>query len=396
MRDPTAGFTDMQWFMYHQRNVAYFAAFTDTALTDTDLLRTARTLVELAPQLNFGFADGIPDEVLARAIYRESVASLDGLPDRWLDSGESVFATPPLFRLRYASLAAPDADGRAGFLLVQVAHALVEGADSALLSRSQSAAHPVSTSSHRTAPLVKAAAVSRGAVLAGLHRLAGNVATAHPGPVRAASRTYPRRLFSTLARQYGVRQRALLFGLVLAALFDSGTASGMRRSSATYSAIDDGGGAERDAFMRMRMRFALFVNAGSFPDFVVALDRRLAEAESKESGFNAELNAQGIRTHRKLSRLIPFAYRPRVFQFMPYDMVLALVPPHRLGGRLTSGLREPVYAGAALEGANACVNVPNRQVVTFNFYIQDKLVSRLAWLDAELTPLLISRSDTVV
>src|SRR3569833_2260447 len=351
MRDPTAGFTDMQWFMYHQRNVAYFAAFTDTALTDTDLLRTARTLVELAPQLSFGFADGIPDEVLARAIYRESVASLDGLPDRWLDRGESVFATPPLFRLRYAALPAPDGDGRAGFLLVQVVHALVEGADSARLSRSQSAAHPVSTSSHRTAPLVKVAAVSLGAVLAGLHLIAGNVATAHPGPFRAVTRTYPRRLFSTLARQHGVRQRALLFGLVLAALFDSGTASGKRR---------------------------------------------LAEAESRESGFNAELNAQGIRTHRKLSRLIPFAYRPRVFQFMPYDMVLALVPPHRLGGRLTSGLREPVYAGAALEGANACVIVPNRQVVTFNFYIQDKLVPRLARLDTELAPLLISRSDTVV
>jgi hypothetical protein len=394
-RDPTAGFTDMQWFMYHQRNVAWFAAFTDTALTDADLLHTARTLVELAPQLEFGFPDGIPDGVLTRAIYKENVASLDGLPDRWLDRGDSVFDAPPLFRLRYASLAAPDAGGRAGFLLVQVVHALVEGADSALLSRSQSAAHPVSTSRHRTAPLVKAAAVGLGAVLAGLHLIAGNVATAHPGPFRAVTRAYPRRLFSTLARQHGVRQRALLFALVLGALFESGTANGKRRISSTYSSIDDGGGADRDAFMRMRMRFAVFDNAKSFPDFVRALDRRLAEAEAKESGFNAELNARGIRTHRRLSRLIPFAYRPRVFQFMPYDMVLALVPPHRLGGRLTAHLREPVYAGAALEGANACVIVPNRQVVTFNFYIQDKLAPRLARLDTELAPLLISRSETV-
>ena len=33
--------------------------------------------------------------------------------------------------------------------------------------------------------------------------------------------------------------------------------------------------------------------------------------------------------------------------------MLGLIPPHRLGGRLTAGLIEPVYAGAALEGANA-------------------------------------------
>ena len=35
---------------------------------------------------------------------------------------------------------------------------------------------------------------------------------------------------------------------------------------------------------------------------------------------------------------------------------------------------EPVYAGAALEGANACVIVPNRRFVSFNFYIQKKLL----------------------
>jgi hypothetical protein len=396
--DPTAGFTDMQWYMYHQRNVAFFAAFTSRRFTDDDLLAAARGLVDLAPQLRTGFIGGsadkpIPDPVLRSLIYRESVATLDGFPERWIDRGEAVLSDPslPLFRIRYADAATPS-DGRAGFLLVQVSHALVEGADSALLTRSQSAAHPVSISRRSTSPLVKAAATGFGAVLASLHLLAGNLGTVRSGPFRFATRTYPRRLFSDLARQHDVRQRALFFALVMQTLFDAGSASGKRKISSTYSVIDDGGGADRDTYMRMRMRFAAFDNAGDFASFVRAVDARLTEAENKESGFNAEMNAEGIRLHRQLSRIVPFAYTPKLFQFMPYDIVIGLIPPHRLGGGLTAGLLEPVYAGAALEGANACVIVPGRRQVSFNFYIEERLLPRVARLDSALAAPVISRS----
>jgi hypothetical protein len=392
--DPTAGFTDMQWYMYRQRNVAFFAAFTSRVFSADDLLAAARGLVALAPQLSAGFGD-LSDDLLRRLIYRESVADLDGLPDRWIDRGEAVFADPalPLFRIRYAAAETPDADGRAGFLLVQVSHALVEGADSALLARSQSAAHPVAHSERNAAPLVKAAATTLGAVLASLHLLAGNLVTMRPGPFRYISRAYPRSLFTTLARHHGVRQRALFFALVTHTLFDAGTPGGKRKLTSTYSVIDDGGGADRDAFMRMRMRFASFANRDSFGDYVRAVDAQLTQSEARESGFNDAMNAEGIRLHRSLSRIVPFAYTPKLFQFMPYDIVIGLIPPHRLGGGLTRDLMEPVYAGAALEGANACVVVPNRRQVSFNFYIQEKLLPRMAVLDAALAEPVISRSD---
>ena len=61
-----------------------------------------------------------------------------------LHSRCSASATPP--QRHYA------AGGRAGFILVQVSHALVEGADSALLARSRSAAHPVARSDRNAAP----------------------------------------------------------------------------------------------------------------------------------------------------------------------------------------------------------------------------------------------------
>ena len=392
--DPTAGFTDMQWYMYRQRNVAFFAAFTSRAFSGEHLLAAARGLVALAPQLTSGFGD-LSDDLLGRHIYRERVATLAGFPDRWIDRGDDVFTDPalPLFRIRYAAADQPTADGRAGFLLVQVSHALVEGADSALLARSQSAAHPVTYSKHNAAPLVKAAATGLGAVLATLHLLAGNLVTVRPGPFRYASRVYPRPLFSSLARRHGVRQRALFFALVMHALFDAGTERGKRKLTSTYSVIDDGGGADRDAYMRMRMRFASFANRDSFGDYLRAVDARLTQAESRESGFNDAMNAEGIRLHRALSRIVPFAYTPKLFQFMPYDIVIGLITPHRLGGGLTRDLVEPVYAGAALEGANACVIVPSKRQVSFNFYIQEKLLPRVASLDTALADPVISRSD---
>lgn len=395
--DPTAALTDMQWYMYHQRNVAFFGAFSRRGLSDAELLAAARTLVELAPQLGFGVSGGLSDALLRRIIHKETVASLIGFPDRWLDRGDEVLADPtlPLFRLRYAAAQAADREGRAGFLLVQVAHALVEGADSALLARSLSAAHPVSASPRRTAPLVKAAATGLGAVLAGLHLVAAHLTTMHPGPFRAATRVYARPAIQALARAHGVRQRALLFALVLAVLFDAGTPAGKRRMSATYSSIDDGGGANRDSYMRMRMRFAVFDNAADFTRLVHAVDRRLAAVEARESGFNAEMNAEGVRMHRRLNRLLPAAYSPKLFQFMPYDVVLGLIPPHRLAGPLTRELMEPVYAGALLEGANACVIVPNRRLVTFNFYVQEGLVPRIGRLDGLVGAPLMPRSESV-
>ena len=191
-----------------------------------------------------------------------------------------------------------------------------------------------------------------------------------------------------------MRQRALFFALVMHTLFDAGTADGKRRISSTYSVIDDDGGATRDAFMRMRMRFAAFANRDGFGAYVRAVDEQLASAEAKESGFNDAMNAEGIRLHRALSRVVPFAYTSRLFQFMPYDIVIGLIPPHRLGGGLTRDLMEPVYAGAALEGANACVVVPGRRQVTFNFYVQERLLPRLASLDRAVGAPVISGSGS--
>lgn len=393
--DPTARFTDMQWFMFNQHNVAYYAAFASRPYDTAQLVAIAQRLVDLAPQLKLAYRGANPDApisevTLRRLISIETVRSFDGFPDVWVNSASEVTSDPdlPLFRIKLAiRQGGPDAQGRAAFLIVRVSHALVEGADSASLTRSRSAAHPVRLSARRTSPLVRLTAAALGRVLAGLHLLAGNTMVIRPGPFRFETRAYPRALFLTLARELEVRQRALFFALVMHVVFDAGTPAGKRRISSTYSTVDAGGGADRDSFMRMRMLFGRFENAPDFAAFARAVDTSLRVSEAKESGFNAEMNAAGLASHRKLSKLIPFAYSPKLFQFMPFDIVIGLIPPHRLYGALTEGLVEPVYCGAETQGANACVIVPGRRMVSFNFFLQQRLIPKVAVLDVRLEEL---------
>ena len=399
--DATAGFSDIQWFMYHQRNVAFFAAHTSRALDADDLLDAVHRMLALAPQLRLGFRGAapdrpVPDAVLRQVITIEPVASLDGFPDRWLDSGAAVFSDPnlPLFRLRYAAPATPS-DGRAGFVLVQVAHALVEGADSARLSRSQPAEHERGREEPGARGPGPAIAAAFGAVLAGLHLVAGNLVTLRPGPYGFATRAFPRPLFRELAQRFGVSQRALLYALAMHAIFDLEGPGKKRRISSTYSVLDEALGAGNDAYMRMQMRFATFPTAPDFGTFVHAVEGRLKGSEARGPGFGGTVTARGLRAHRGLSRLIPFAYTPNVFRLLPYDVVLGLIPPHRLAGGLTEALLEPIYAGAALDGANACVIVPNRRFVTFNFYLQQHLLPRISRLDQQLGALIPGSSGNL-
>lgn len=387
--DPTPGFTDLQWYMFHQRNVAYFAAFSSENFDAARVVATARALLAAAPQYNLGWRGAgtvASDATLARIGHIETVADFEGFPDRWLDGGMGVFSDPglPLFRIRVARLAdGPDAEGRRSFLLVQVAHPLTEGSDSALLSRSHSAERVPAPPSQPIPARIAVPARLVAGFAALMHLLVSRLVTPHPGAIRVASRAYPRAMFFKLARQLGVRQRALFVALVANVIVGAGTPAAKRRISSTYSTLQPGGGANRDAFLRMRMLFAMFENRPDFPGFARAVDAQL-DKEGEESGFNAEMNAAAVGFHRRLSRLAPFLYSPRVFAFMPYDLVFALIPPHRLGGGLTQGLLEPVYAGATMPGINGCVVVPGRDWVTFNFYLEERLLPQVARLDALL------------
>lgn len=389
--DPTPGFTDMQWYMYHQRNVAHFAAFSAEVYDEARIVALARVLLEAAPHFGLGWrgAGTLPDDAtLARLGRIETVDSFEGLPDRWLDDALGVFGDPdlPLFRIRIAQRrGGADAAGRRSLLVVQVAHALTEGSDSALLARSHGAVHEPTRQGQRPPTMVAAAGRVTGWLAAIGHLIGSRLVTPHPGRIRAVTRAWPREPFTRWARRLGVSQRALYLGLGAYTVNRAGTGTGGRRISCTYSTLDPGEGIRRDPFMRMRMRFAAFDNRPDFPAFVQGIEGRLAH-ERRESGFSSEVSAAAIAAHRRLAGALPFLYGPCVFDFMPFDLVFGLLPPHRLAGPLSEGLLEPVYAGALLPGVNACVVVPGRTMVSFGFYVEERLVDEVARLDALVGP----------
>lgn len=389
--DPTGGFTDLQWYFYHQRAVAYFGAYSTQDYDLPRLVDLARSLVAAAPQFLRGYRHagaGPLDDLLRRIVSLETVSSFDGFPDRWVGDVDRITDDPdlPMLRIRVAQLpGGPDAQGRRSFVLVEVAHALTEGNDSAHLSRSRGVRHEPGTM--LTPPPVAFGAALRGRIVgyinALMHLAISRFWTPHAGKLTGVSRVYPRQLLQLVARGTGVSQRALLMALVSHAVTGAGTPGG-KRVSATYTTMATGGGEHRDRFMRMRLRFADFDNRPDLPGYARAIDDRL---QAPETGFEAEQKAASLRFHRRIARLMPFLYTPRFFAFWSYDVVFSLLTPHQLAGQLTEGMIEPIYCGAAIPGVNACIVVPGRDWVSFNFTVEAQKLPQIEKLDATVAEL---------
>lgn len=396
--------SNMQWYMYQQRNIAFFGAFSGRELSAADLKTTARTLVELAPQLMLGFeaycGNGVAsDDLLSRVSKVEEVSEFEGFPDVWINQPCDINDRTdlPMFRIRAAvRQGGADGRGRASFVLVQVSHALVEGADSALLSRSRNTSRsealglPMASAARQASQRNKSggAAALAGSLLGGPaalgHLLAARLMDLRPGPYGYASFVTDRKQLSSIAKRLRVRQRSLLFALGLTGLFGTKALANKKSVSTTYSSIDAGGEAQQGGFMHMRMLFASFASASDPATLARLIDTQLIISESRSTGFNDALNDAALSAHRWMHRRWPTLYAQSVFCFMPYEAVLGLIPPHRLQGVLTEHLQEPVFAGAALDGANACVIVPGRNVTSFNFYAQIGQLNHVNELDVFL------------
>ncbi len=383
--DPRAGFSDMQWFLYHQRNVVFYAAFSSVPFDRESLDARIAAFAALAPQVTGGYLGARPGQPLDRATVHaissiEEVDSLDGLPEAWLDGGFEVFADPklPLFRFRCANRrGGPDGEGRAGFILIRISHALVEGADSAQLTRSQPTERPGAAEGAVRHPL----AVALSWIAVPLHLAAANLMPGPKGTRVFATRTFARARIAAAVRALGVRQRSVLYALVLTGLFGAGTRGGKRRVSCLYSTLDNRPELMRDGFIKMRTVQASFRNRPDFAAYVRHIDRRFSELEAADAGFSQSLNTASVHLHRRLNALMPFAYSPKVFALIPFDCVIGLIPPHYFGGPLTEDLLPPAWCGTTTPGLTSCVIVPNRETFALGLYLTPEQASGLRRMD---------------
>jgi hypothetical protein len=395
--DPTEHFTDMQWYFYHQRAVAYFGAFSNEAYDGDRLALFTRDLLTAAPAFNSIGGNTLPNDVLHRLASIETVSNFEGFPDCWNDEEARIMDDPelPMVRIRVAQLAdGPDAQDRRSFVLVQVAHALTEGNDSSHLSRSQAASHeqPVE------APPVPLRWALPARILAFFHVLGhlvlGRLWTPHKGRVRLASRTYPREVIKDIAHGLGVSQRGLMLALVARVIANGGTPSAPRRISTAHTTLASGGGANRDRFMRMRIIYGALENRPDLRSFVRSVDADLKRHEANETGFESELKAATLGGLRRVSRIAPFLYSPKLFAFWPYGIIFSLLTPHQIAGDLTKGMLEPVYCGTSIRGLNGCIVVPGTNWVTFNFFLEERMLPWVSRLDAAIEELGASANAT--
>src|SRR5690606_36611214 len=159
-KHPQALFTDFQWFLFEGRDTVFFTAPSRIAFTKESIVNLVAEMVALAPQLTHGFVGArpgqpFPKHLLDAIISMEMVDDFAAYPDAWLGKSADIFERPdlPLFRVMAAVRRdGPDALGRAAILQVRSSHVLLEGSDSALLTRSQNAAHGVQSNKANRLP----------------------------------------------------------------------------------------------------------------------------------------------------------------------------------------------------------------------------------------------------
>ncbi len=400
-KNPQALFTDFQWFLYEARDTVFFTAFSKLSFDKETIGNLVAEMVALAPQLTHGFygarpGQPFPKHLLDAIASVEYVDEFDGYPDKWLGKSQDIFAQNdlPLFRVMAAvRKGGPDAEGRVSIIQVRSSHALLEGSDSALLTRSQSAAHGVMSDKSNKVPfLTRLSSAFRGWAMTLIYVTMANVLAPAEKPWGFRTLALKRHRLRLLANRLGVRQRSLYFALVTHALNGEGPEKFMSKKviGAAYTMLDGTRNDADDDFFRVRALEAKFSWQEDFVDYVRKVDDTVDAIEKKDvTKFQVMMNTV-FRTLRGLNRMLPFLPGKRFWRFNNFiHIVLTLVPPHRTHGPMTQGMIEPIYCGAWHPASNICTFCPGREYVTFNFTMEerhilnvDKVVSLLERVEA--------------
>jgi hypothetical protein len=386
---PQALFTDFQWFLFTGRDTIFFTAFSKESFDKEKLKNLAAHVVALAPQLTHGFEGARPGHPLTEtqldAITSvEMVDDFAGYPDKWLSVSADIYDTPtlPLFRFMAATRkAGPDGGGRASIIQVRAAHAVLEGSDSALLSRSQTAGHGIQSDKKNKVSLgARIGAFMSGLIGALIHMFFAWVLSPADKPTLFRTLALKRDRMRKIANAIGVRQRSLYFALVTHALHsETDKKHNEKVITAAYTMLDTKRTAADDDFFRVRALMAKFPFKADFVEYARGVDKVVDEIENKDVTKFQMATLALFSMHRRIHKLMPFLYGPRFWRFGGTDgtIVLTLVPPHRTFGPVTEWMMEPIYCGAYHPASNICTFCPGREYMTLNFTMEHKHIEKV-------------------
>lgn len=396
-RDPQALFTDFQWFLWKGRDTVFYTAFSTDRLDEEKVRRFTANLVNLAPQLTHGYVGARPhqpytDTELGTLTTVTEVDSLEGYPEAWLSTSSDLFANDrPLFRVdAVVRRSGPDEKGRQSAIQVRAAHALMEGSDAALLTRSQSASHGIMSDKSVRPPLMKRAVsgvLSFG--MAMIYLLWGPLAGGPEKPVGFAAIAIDRHRLRRIANGLGITQRALYFALVTHAV-NGGTTGRIHgtRLATAYTRLGSDRSDTDDDFFRVRnvdVRFRPMDDFAAYARHVEETIKRV-EAEGK-TGFQQLLNGM-FRVLRRINAIIPALPPKRMWRWNGgVDVILTLVPPHRTAGIMTEGFLEPIWSGAYHPSAALITFSPGREHLAISFSMEKRLIGGVAEIEGILSSL---------
>ncbi len=387
--DPLALFTDFQWFLYEGKDTVFYTAASREAYTKDSLTNVVAGMVALAPQLTHGFVGAqpgqpFPKHLLDAITSLEVVDELDDYPDKWLSKSLDIFDRKdlPLFRvMAVVRRDGPDAQGRASMIQVRSSHALLEGSDSALLTRSQTAAHGIMNDKDNKLSLwSRVTGAMQGWFMTSMFVGVANLLARQEMPWGFKTLAISRHRLRLLANRLGVRQRSLMFALTTHALNGEGPDKHMNKKviGAAYTMLDGRRHAGDDEFFRVRALMAKFRVLDDFVDYVRAVDDTVAKIEAKDVTKFQLVILSMFKTLRTLNRWFKSLPGERFWRYNGGGhIVLTLVPPHRTYGPLTDGLMEPIYCGAWHPAANIVTFCPGRKFVTLNFSMEQRHIANV-------------------
>ena len=388
-RHPQALFTDFQWFLFEAKDAVFYTAFSETAFDKEALGNIVAEMVALAPQLTHGFVGARPGQPFPKHLLDaitdvQTVDSFDGYPDKWLSQSKDIFERTdlPLFRVQAVVLrGGPDAEGRASLIQVRSSHALLEGADSALLTRSQSAAHGTqSDKSNKIGFWMRALYAVRAHLLAWTYIITANTFAPGERPWGFKTLAIKRHRLRLLANRLGVRQRSLYFALVTYALNGEGPTKHMSKKviGAAYTLLDAKRTEMDDDFLRVKALQAKFKVSDDFVEFVRTIDDTVGRLEEEDVSKFMALMTSMLKALRGLNSIWKGLPGKRFMRFnMGIEIALTLVPPHRTYGPVTHGIMEPIYCGAWHPGQNICTYCPGREYITMNFSMEERHIANV-------------------
>lgn len=368
-------FTGLQFYLAHARNTVHAVLLVEEEVTDDIFADLVRSVLELAPQLQWeeSTVDGCyrPAQTIEEIVQSCQVEYFTTQNDA--DTAFDKLLHAPLADRGLASFQAccqkiRGDDGQVRSRLVfHTTHGIMEGGDVAnilrgrLTSRSE---RPIDDSDMQLLGRIMSSAVVPLMWVA--HMTMAWAERRVPSDFGYVRFAIDRSALKMACTELGVDQRSLLFAIVSEAY------RRQRRPNKPLLTLYSTLPAKRsrlidDEYLNVRTDEVTFKPKDNLHDYITHVKEMVA-SRGKSPMFVATCQRKLLRIHMAVHRRFPRVYPRQFFGFAPQHLVLSMIPPVRTG-HLSAALEDAVVlAGSNTGTATSCIFVPSARTIGLCFW----------------------------